>query len=45
MSDQKVKFEKLQQVIDAHREEKGALMPILQAAQEIFGCVPLDVSR
>ena len=45
MSDQKVKYEKLQQAIDAHRNDKGALMPVLQAAQEIFGCVPLDVQQ
>lgn len=45
MSEQKVKYEKLQEAIDAHRNEKGALMPILQAAQEIFGCVPLDVQQ
>ncbi len=45
MSDQKVKYEKLQEAIEAHRNEKGALMPILQAAQEIFDCVPLDVQQ
>ncbi len=45
MSDQKVKFEELQKAIDAHRGEKGAMMPVLQAAQGIFGCVPMDVQE
>ena len=45
MSDQKVKYEELQKAIDAHKGEKGALMPVLQAAQGIFGCVPMDVQE
>ena len=45
MSDQKEKFEKLQQVIEAHKGQKGALMPILQEAQSIFGCVSMDVQK
>jgi NADH:ubiquinone oxidoreductase subunit E len=39
------KYEKLKQAIEAHRGEKGALMPVLQEAQEIFGFVPLDVQE
>lgn len=39
------KLDKLQQVIEQRREEPGALMPVLQAAQEIFGCVPMDVQK
>lgn len=39
------KYAKLQQSIAAHREEKGALMPVLQEAQELFGCVPMDVQQ
>lgn len=39
------KYAKLTQVIAAHQEEKGALMPVLQEAQEIFGCVPMDVQQ
>jgi len=39
------KYAKLDQVIAAHRSEKGALMPVLQEAQEIFGCVPMDVQE
>ncbi|NLB39306.1 MAG: NAD(P)H-dependent oxidoreductase subunit E [Clostridiales bacterium] len=39
------KFAQLQQVIDRMRGEQGALMPVLQGAQEIFGCVPIDVQK
>lgn len=39
MSNHNEKYEKLAQVIREHREQKGALMPVLQAAQNIFGCV------
>lgn len=30
-------------VIDEHRDDKGALMPILQKAQEIYGYLPIEV--
>ena len=39
------KLAKLQQVIEQKRGEKGALMPVLQSAQEIFGCVSMDVQK
>ena len=39
------KFDKLAQVIEAHKNEKGPLMPVMQAAQEIFGCLPLEVQN
>ena len=45
MSNHNEKYEKLAEVIREHREQKGALMPVLQAAQNIFGCVPLDVQE
>ena len=38
-------FEKLQQVIDRYKDEKGALIPVLQQAQEIFGYLPLKVQE
>ena len=37
--------EKLRQVIEKHRDEKGALMPVLQQAQEIYGYLPIEVQR
>jgi len=45
MSEQKEKYVKLQEAIEAHKDEKGALMPVLQAAQDIFGYVPMDVQE
>ena len=40
MSLEKEKFEALQKVIDELRNEPGALMPIMQKAQDIFGYLP-----
>lgn len=31
------------QVIADHKDDKGALMPILQKAQEIYGYLPIEV--
>ena len=45
MSDRNEKFEKLAQVIQDHKEQKGVLMPVLQEAQNIFGCVSEDVQK
>ena len=38
-------LEKLQALIEEHRNVPGALMPVLQGAQEIYGCVPIDVQK
>ena len=35
--------EQLRQVIAAHKGQKGALMPVLQQAQEIYGYLPIEV--
>lgn len=35
--------ERLRQVIDQHKDQPGATMPVLQAAQEIFGYLPEEV--
>lgn len=34
---------KLLSIIDAHKADKGALMPILQQAQEVYGYLPYEV--
>jgi len=34
---------KLKEVIEQYREVPGALMPVLQQAQEIYGYVPIEV--
>lgn len=38
-------FKKLQEVIDEYKEKKGALIPVLQKAQDIFGYLPLEVQK
>ena len=45
MSEMDSKFAELHQIIEAHKDWPGALMPVLQAAQEIFGCVSEDVQK
>lgn len=37
--------EKLLEVIRARKEEKGALMPIMQEAQDIYGYLPIEVQK
>ncbi len=37
--------ERLRAVIDQHRNDPGALMPILQQAQEIYGYLPIEVQQ
>ncbi len=32
-------------VIEAHKGEKGALMPVMQEAQEIYGYLPIEVQQ
>ena len=41
----KEKYEALQNVIDELKNEPGALMPIMQRAQDIFGYLPEDVQN
>ena len=45
MPDNKEKFEQLNQVIEELKDQPGALMPVMQRAQSIFGCVSLDVQK
>lgn len=42
---EKDKFDKLAQVIESHKDSKGPLMLVMQAAQEIFGFLPLEVQN
>lgn len=39
------KFQQLQKVIDEWKDKEGPLMPVLHSAQEIFGCLSLDVQK
>ncbi len=47
MTDKNVaeQYEALRAVIAEHKGEQGALMPVLQSAQNIFGYVPEEVQR
>ena len=45
MPDMKEKYDQLQQAIEELKDQPGALMPVLQKAQGIFGCVPMDVQK
>ena len=45
MDQSKEKFAQLQELIDSHKNQPGALMPVLQGAQGIFGCVSEDVQK
>ena len=33
----------LRKVMEAHKDQKGALMPVLQQAQDIYGYLPVEV--
>ena len=35
----------LRKVIEAHKDEKGCLMPIMQQAQDIYGYLPYQVMK
>ncbi|MCG8538551.1 MAG: NAD(P)H-dependent oxidoreductase subunit E [Clostridia bacterium] len=41
----KENFDKLYEVMEANKGRKGALMPVLNEAQNIFGAVPLEVQK
>ena len=45
MDQSKEKFAQLQKLIDTNKKTPGALMPVLQGAQAIFGCVSEDVQK
>lgn len=37
--------ERLRKLIESYKNEKGALMPILQQAQDIYGYLPIEVQE
>ena len=45
MPDNKEKYAQLQEAIARHKGERGAVMPVLQEAMNIFGYVPQDVQE
>ena len=45
MDGERAKFAELEKLIAEHKDQPGALMPVLQGAQNIFGCVSEDVQK
>ncbi len=43
LTDDKAKTAELLAYIDSVKDTKGPLMPIMQKAQDIFGCLPIEV--
>jgi len=41
----KEKMKKLEEIIDAHKTQEGALIPVLHEAQELFGYLPEEVQQ
>ena len=39
------KFDQFVEFLDANKDKKGAVMPILQKAQEIYGYLPIEVQK
>ena len=39
------KAAKLQEIIDTHKNQAGALIPILQKAQDVYGYLPIEVEQ
>lgn len=39
------KCAKLQEIIAAHKDQKGPLMPVMQEAQDLYGYLPLEVQN
>ena len=37
--------QKLKEIIAAHKDMQGALMPVLQQAQEVYGYLPIGVHQ
>ncbi|QXM06484.1 complex I 24 kDa subunit family protein [Crassaminicella indica] len=38
-------FAKLEEIIQKYKDTKGALIPVLNDAQKLFGCLPLEVQK
>jgi NADP-reducing hydrogenase subunit HndA len=40
-----VRDEKLQEIIEKYKDTKGALVPVLHEAQELYGYLPIEVQK
>ena len=43
--EEKILMQKLEQVIEDHKDMQGALIPVLHEAQSIFGYLPMEVMQ
>lgn len=43
--DEKQKYDEIANIIDLYRDKEGSLIQILHLAQEIYGCLPLDLQK
>ncbi|QZY56005.1 NADH-quinone oxidoreductase subunit NuoE [Crassaminicella profunda] len=41
----KENFAKLEEIIAKNKDKQGALIPVLNEAQKIFGCLPIEVQK
>lgn len=44
-TEQEEKQQKLLEIINQHKDEQGALIPVLHEAQELYGYLPLEVQQ
>ena len=44
-ADAQAKAKKLDEIIAKHKDTRGALIPVLHEAQEVYGYLPLEVQR
>lgn len=44
-ADMQEKAQKLEKIIDKYKDTRGALIPVLHEAQEVYGYLPLEVQR
>lgn len=44
-AESKEKAKELQKIIDKYKDTRGALIPVLHEAQEVYGYLPLEVQR
>ena len=44
-ADAQVKAQKLDEIVAKYKDTRGALIPVLHEAQEVYGYLPLEVQR
>lgn len=44
-ADAQIKAQKLDEIVAKYKDTRGALIPVLHEAQEVYGYLPLEVQR